>query len=91
MIKGKRIFLSDVENVLFQHDEIGDEYQVELFGDVSSCQIKVQIEVVNTLSKEMIQEELAELLGAPVDLELAPLNSLVRSNPKPNRITDYRT
>lgn len=91
VIKGKRIFLSDVENVLFQHDEIGDEYQVELFGDVSSCQIKVQIEVVNTLSKEMIQEELAELLGAPVDLELAPLNSLVRSNPKPNRITDYRT
>ncbi len=87
----KRVFASDVEQILFQNDAIADEYRIELFGSRSNCHIKVQAEVEYPIQTAGMEEKLYDLFEVPVVLDQIPLDSLVREKLKPNRISDFRT
>jgi phenylacetate-CoA ligase len=90
LVSGRRIFASDIEEIIFGYGAAGDEYLAEVFGYQDRCRVKVQVETENYIPAARLEEQLNDLFRVPVELELLPLKALDRTRLKPQRMVDYR-
>ena len=90
VLDGRRLFASDVEEILLQDDGVGDEFQVEVYGTRERFYCIVQAESVGRVRVASLEEELNDLFQAPVELRILPEHAFERSAGKPRRITDRR-
>lgn len=90
VINDTRIFASDIEEIIFQYDATGDEYQIDVFGDQNLCWVKIRIEIEGHIPAAKLKEQLIDLFRVPIELELVPINDMDRTMIKPNRILDHR-
>ena len=90
VIGGNRIFARDVENVLFSYEGIADEYLVKIFGSEERLWCEVQVETLGKVQSKRLKDHLYNLIGAPIELKLLPMQTLDREKQKPIRIVDYR-
>ena len=90
VLDGRRLFASDVEEILLQDNGVGDEFQVEVYGTRERFSCIVQAESVGRVRVASLEEELNDLFQAPVELRILPEHAFERSAGKPRRITDRR-
>ena len=91
VLGGKRFFVSEIEDILFSDERIGNEFLVELFrkDGRDECLVKVEAQSLSSV-RRYIQEKLEDFLGVRVALKFLshwPANQLA---PKPVRIIDKR-
>lgn len=91
LVKGKRIFPIDVEEVIFTTPGLGEEYQiiVDTPGEQDRLRVKAEYapEVTNLKGvKEQVEEALTQALGVSTEVELVPGRSLEHAFFKAQRI-----
>lgn len=90
VLDGRRVFASDVEEILLSFEGIGDEYLVEIRGTRDRCRCTIVAEGVGHVPVPALEEQLGELLLNPLELRLVPPHTLDRESAKPLRILDHR-
>jgi phenylacetate-CoA ligase len=86
----RRIFSSDIEDVLLADDQAGDEFLVEIVKEKGEDRCKIKIEASGNLCTSPIVRDLEALVGARVEMHVLPRRMFDLSNPKPVRIVDRR-
>jgi phenylacetate-CoA ligase len=100
IVRGINVFPSQIEHVLMQMPEVGDNFQIVLTKRGALDEITVKVEVkdevftgeladLNEL-RSRIQEKLREEIGLRVNVELVEKGTLQRFEGKARRILDLR-
>jgi phenylacetate-CoA ligase len=100
IVRGINVFPSQIEHVLMQMPEVGDNFQIVLTKRGALDEITVRVEVkdevftgeladLNEL-RSRIQEKLREEIGLRVNVELVEKGTLQRFEGKAKRILDLR-
>ncbi len=100
IVRGVNVFPSQIEHVLMQIPEVGDNYQIVITRDGALDEITVRVEVSDKFFtgeledlkrlQERIQRELYKELGLRTNVELVEKGSIERSMGKAKRILDLR-
>jgi len=90
-LNDRRIFASDVENILLSDERVGDEFLVEVHGsrEQSWCTIQVESLGGNVLTSSL-EERLSDLFQTRVELRISPTQAFDKTSVKPLRIIDRR-
>lgn len=91
-IGDKRIFGSDIEEVLLSFPEVGNEYACELQGSIcrATCSCTIEQMPGRDVPIAEVEGQLSQLLGIPVSVSVVPPGSMPRDTIKPLRIIDRR-
>jgi phenylacetate-CoA ligase len=100
IVKGVKVFPSEIEAVLFEIEGIEPHYQVQVDREAGADVVTVLVEVSEqiffdemkrqTVLKETILKRLAGELGVTVDVKLVNRKTLERSDGKARRVVDRR-
>ena len=100
IVKGVKVFPSEIEAVLFEVEGIAPHYQVQLDRDAGVERVTVLVEVSESTFfdqmkqqrrlEETIVRRLAEELGVSVDVKLVDRKTLERFDGKARRVVDRR-
>jgi phenylacetate-CoA ligase len=90
-IADRRIFASDVENILLADDRLGEEFLVEVYGnqEQSWCTILVE-DRGKSIPRSLLVQRLSDLLQTSVKLQIHPPQAFDQQDAKPLRIIDRR-
>jgi phenylacetate-CoA ligase len=94
-IKGKRIFIKDIEETLLFHPEVGNEWGMKISGTLEQPEAILYIERrpqkrISAGVLRKVRHELSEQIGIPIEVEDVPFATFPRKNLKPARINDFR-
>ncbi len=100
IVKGVKVFPSEIEAVLFEIEGTEPHYQVQVDREAGGDVVTVLVEVSEsifydemkrqTVLKETIVKRLASELGVTVDVKLVGRKTLERSDGKARRVVDRR-
>ncbi len=100
IVKGAKVFPSEIEAVLFEIEGTEPHYQVQLDREAGVDRVTVLVEVSEAIFfdemkrqsvlKETIVKRLATELGVSVDVKLVGRKTLERSDGKARRVVDRR-
>lgn len=95
IIRGVNVFPSQIENVLLQHHELAEPFQIIINRAGALDQLVVKVEQRDTnvsrdSLKKVLERELRESLMVSVLVEVEPPNTLPRFEGKARRIIDER-
>jgi phenylacetate-CoA ligase len=99
IVKGVKVFPSEIEAVLLEVEGTAPHYQVQLDREAGVDRVTVQVEVSGASSfdqarqrklEEAVGRRLAEELGITVDVKLVEPKTLARSDGKARRVVDRR-
>ncbi len=92
VLSGKRFFVSEIEDLLFSDEWIGNEFLVKLLQKDAHEECIVEVESQSSSSiRRCIQDKIEEFLGIRTTINLIPNWPADRLTPKPVRIIDRRT
>ena len=87
----RRIFASDVEDILLADDRVGDEFLVEVHGSQEQSWCTIQVESLGSeVPTSSLEERLSDLLQTRVELQISPPQAFDKTSAKPLRIIDRR-
>ncbi len=93
-VKGVNFFPRQVESVLLQHPEVGNDYLIEVERVAGADHMRVSVEapeaVHQTALAQQIEDEIHTLLGLRVEVRLLRPGELPRLPGKAVRVKDYR-
>jgi phenylacetate-CoA ligase len=100
IVKGAKVFPSEIEAVLFEIEGIAPHYQVQVDREAGSDVVTVLVEVSEEIFfdemkrqrqlEETIVKRLAAELGVTVGVKLVGKRALERSDGKARRVVDRR-
>jgi phenylacetate-CoA ligase len=100
IVKGAKVFPSEIEAVLFEVEGVEPHYQVQLDREAGVDKVTVLVEVSESIFfdemrrqrrlEETIVRRLATELGVAVDVKLVGKKTLARSDGKARRVVDRR-
>jgi phenylacetate-CoA ligase len=100
IVKGAKVFPSEIEAVLFEVEGIEPHYQVQIDRQAGVDQVTILVEVSESIFfdemkrqrrlEETIVKRLATELGVAVDVKLVGKKTLARSDGKARRVVDRR-
>ncbi len=100
IVKGAKVFPSEIEAVLFEIEGVEPHYQVQVDRHAGTDLVTVLVEVSEsiffdemkrqTVLKETIVKRLATELGVSVDVKLVGRKAIERSDGKARRVVDRR-
>ena len=100
IVRGINVFPSQIEHVLMQIPEVGDNYQIVLTRRGALDEITIRVEVSDKIFtgelkdlmklQERIRRELYKELGLRTNVELVEKGTIERSKGKAKRIVDLR-
>jgi phenylacetate-CoA ligase len=100
IVKGAKVFPSEIEAVLFGVEGTEPHYQVQVDREAGVDRVTILVEVSEslffdemkkqTVLREEIQRRLATELGVTVDVKLVGRKTLERSDGKARRVLDRR-
>jgi phenylacetate-CoA ligase len=100
IVKGAKVFPSEIEAVLFEVEGVEPHYQVRIDRDAGVDRVTVLVEVSESIFfddmkrqrrlEETIVRRLGTELGVAVDVKLVGRKSLERSDGKARRVVDRR-
>jgi len=95
IIKGKRIFIKDIEETLLSFPELGNEWRIKISGtsDQSKAIVYIERRPWKRISAEVLNKlkhEHGEQMRIPIEVEAVPFGTFPRKDLKPARITDVR-
>ena len=100
IVKGAKVFPSEIEAVLFEIEGVEPHYQVQVDRQAGTDLVTVLVEVSEsiffdemkrqTVLKETIVKRLATELGVTVDVKLVGRKAIERSDGKARRVVDRR-
>jgi len=88
---GRRIFASDIENILLSDERVDDEFLVEVHGSQEQSWCTIQLESSGSeVPTSSLEERLSDLLQTRVELQISPPQAFDKTSAKPLRIIDHR-
>jgi phenylacetate-CoA ligase len=100
IVKGAKVFPSEIEAVLFEIEGTEPHYQVQIDRDAGADRVTVLVEVSESIFfdemkrqsvlKDTIVKRLASELGVSVDVKLVGKKTLERTDGKARRVVDRR-
>jgi phenylacetate-CoA ligase len=100
IVKGAKVFPSEIEAVLFEIEGVEPHYQVQVDREGGHDQVTVLVEVSESIFSDQMKEQrrledtivrrLAAELGVAVDVKLVGKKTLERSEGKARRVVDRR-
>jgi phenylacetate-CoA ligase len=101
IVKGAKVFPSEIEAVLFEVEGVEPHYQVQIDREAGVDRVTVCVEVSESIFfdemkrqkklEETIVKRLASELGVAVEVKLVGSKTLERSDGKTRRVVDRRT
>lgn len=90
-IKGQKIFVKDIEEILLSIPEVGNEWEMRIYGTFRNPLVILTLEKLSRypLPVDNIKRRIFEYLKVPVEVEVKK-GSLSREEAKPKRLFDLR-
>jgi phenylacetate-CoA ligase len=92
-VKGVNFYPKQVESVLMNYAEVGNQYLIEIERVAGSDSLKISVETAvpgDTTLAERLNNELYNLIGLRAAITCLPLGGLPRVPGKATRLKDYR-
>jgi len=90
-LDGRRVFASDVENILLSNERVGDEFLVDVYGSQEQSWCTIQVETLGSvIPTSSLEESLSDLFQSRVELQISPPRAFDKTSAKPLRIVDHR-
>jgi phenylacetate-CoA ligase len=93
LLKGARVFPSEIEAVLLEVEGTDPHYEIELARGTGGDEATVRVEAATPADEPLratVERRLASELGVSVRVELVPPRTLARSEGKARRVVDRR-
>ncbi len=92
-VKGTNFYPKQVENVLLSHPEVGNDYLIEVDRVAGADRLRLNVETRHVEDPALagrIDDDIYNLLGFHVEVQLVPIGSLPRNPGKAVRVKDLR-